>query len=333
MSDRLRKLMLAGMAGAMVMGGAAQAHAAPPEPVRIGVLDLQARSVADDDANVKVVYREFTLPGRKAGSHLTASGRDHGVIVATSAVRAVRQLDRGAKIEIYAGNAFQQTEDGKGYSMRYDKAVEALQWMSDKGVRVVVTAFNTRNEASSRFLMDKADSLGMTVVAGASNVGGAGKVFPAADGRSISVADTTPSGSSLTLDATVQTWVKFGLRGDYADASLGGKVVDWGSSYSSAKAGGYAAYYVSRNPQATRVEIEGVLRNASDVRTQRHGKVEATIATLGEGSFAERIRGLSRSGPAGSMAASTSLMAAKGPESSVQATLMAAMAARSGASR
>jgi hypothetical protein len=325
--------MVAGALGAVLAGSPVMAQSAPVEPVRIGVLDLQAKSIVDADANVKVFYREFTLPGGKPGAHLTASGKDHGVIVATSAVRAVRKLDRGVRIEVYAANAYQATKDGNGYSMRYDKAVEALQWMKGSGVRVVVTAFNTKNEMASRFLMDRAEALGMTVIAGASNVAGAGKVFPAADDRTISIADTMPSGSSLTLDSSVQQWVKFGMRGDYADASLGGKVTDWGSSYSSGKAGGLAAYYVAYNPDATRADIEMALRNSSEMRTQRYGKVEATIATLGEGSSIERLRGLSRNGPHAVGPSVRTMMADKGSEMGSQEALLAAMASRSGASR
>jgi hypothetical protein len=205
--------------------------------------------------------------------------------------------------------------------------------MKGSGVRVVVTAFNTKNEMASRFLMDRAEALGMTVIAGASNVAGAGKVFPAADDRTISIADTMPSGSSLTLDSSVQQWVKFGMRGDYADASLGGKVTDWGSSYSSGKAGGLAAYYVAYNPDATRADIEMALRNSSEMRTQRYGKVEATIATLGEGSSIERLRGLSRNGPHAVGPSVRTMMADKGSEMGSQEALLAAMASRSGASR
>lgn len=293
MSKRIRASVAAGLAVALL--ASTPAHAQTQEPVKVGVLDMQAKRVVDKDADVKVVYREFTRPGMKAGSDLTASGKDHGEIVATSLLRELRTMHRG-KVEIYSANAFEMAPGGKSYSMRYDKAVEALQWMHDNGVWVVVTSFNTKNENGSKFLMDRAESLGMTVFAGASNAAGAGKVFPAADPRSISVADTTPSGSSLTLDPTVQDWVKFAIRGDYADEALGGKVVDWGSSYSSAKAGAYGAYYEWRNPGATRVQIETAMKSASEMPTQKYGRVEATVATLGEGRVADRFVRLAKAG-------------------------------------
>jgi hypothetical protein len=289
MDGRVRRGIALGMAG-IALAAAVPSHAAPTEPVRIGILDMRASKIADGDANVKIVYREFSQPGAIAGSRSTPSGLDHGMIVATSAVRAVREIDRSVPIEIYAANAFRMSPDGKSYSMDYGKAMEAIDWMHAQGVRVVVTSYNTKNMGGAMSLMNRAENLGMTVVAGASNVAGAGKVWPAADPRAISVADTTPNGSSLTLDPSVQQWVKFGFRGDYADRSRGGVVEDWGSSYSSAKVGGVAAYYQSRNPQAGRGEIEGMLAGVARPQMQKYGKVKATIAAVDAGGYAGRVR-------------------------------------------
>lgn len=297
MGDRLRKGIALGMAGvALAAAVPSVAHAAPQEPVRIGILDMQASKVADQDANVHIVYREFNEPGAQPGRRSTPSGLDHGMVVATSAVRAVREIDRSVPIEIYAANAFQMAPDGKSYSMRYDKAMEALDWMHQQGVRVVVTSYNTKNMGGAMSLMNRAENLGMTVIAGASNVAGAGKVWPAADRRAISVADTTPNGSSLTLDPSVQEWVKFGFRGDYADRSKGGLVEDWGSSYSSAKVGGLAAYYQSRNPDAKHQDIQAALGTVAKPQVQKYGKVKATIAAVDAGGYVGRMRDVTGAG-------------------------------------
>jgi phosphoheptose isomerase len=284
--------MTIGLAALAVAISVPSAAHASPEPVRIGILDMQASRIADSDANVRIVHRTFLGDGDVAAGVRTPSGMDHGMVVATSAVRAVRSLDRSVPIEIYSANTFRMSPDGRGYSMRYEKAMEALDWMHSKGVRVVVTSFNTKNMGGAVSLMNRAENLGMTVVAGASNVAGAGKVWPAADVRAISVADTMPSGSSLTLDPTVQQWVKFGFRGDYADMSKGGVVEDWGSSYSSAKVGGIAAYYVSRNPQAGRDEIEGSLRSVSRTQVQKYGRVKAVVAAIDAGGWENRMKTL-----------------------------------------
>ena len=298
MDGRVRRGIALGMAG-IALAGAVPSHAAPREPVRIGVLDMQASKIADGDANVNVFYREFTAEGARPGARSTPSGLDHGMIVATSAVRAVREIDRSVPIEIYSANAFRMSPDGRSYSIDYGKAMEALDWMHSKGVRVVVTSYNTKNMGGAMSLMNRAENLGMTVIAGASNVAGAGKVWPAADPRAISVADTTPNGSSLTLDPSVQQWVKFGFRGDYADRSKGGVVEDWGSSYSSAKVGGVAAYYQSRNPDAGRTEIEAMLGSVARPQMQKYGKVKATIAAVDSGGYVGRVRDLTEKGTSG----------------------------------
>jgi len=293
MKDGLRRGMTIGLAAlAVATSMPSSAHGAPVEPVRIGILDMQASRIADSDSNVRIVHRTFLGDGDVVAGVRAPSGMDHGMVVATSAVRAVRALDRSVPIEIYSANTFRMSEDGRSYSMRYEKAMEALDWMHSKGVRVVVTSFNTKNMGGAVSLMNRAENLGMTVVAGASNVAGAGKVWPAADARAISVADTMPSRSSLTLDPTVQDWVKFGFRGDYADMSKGGVVEDWGSSYSSAKVGGVAAYYVSRNPQAGRDEIEGSLRSVSRTQVQKYGRVKAVVAAIDAGGWEKRMRSL-----------------------------------------
>jgi hypothetical protein len=153
----------------------------------------------------------------------------------------------------------------------------------------VVTSYVTTNPGGAISLMNLAESLGMTVVAGAANSAGAGTVWPAADPRAISVADTTPSGSSLTLDPTVQTWVKFGLRGDFEDRASGGPVVDWGSSYASAKVGGIVAYYQRLRPLSDRIEVEAVLASLSKPREQRNGRVRAVVAEIDSGGWQSRI--------------------------------------------
>lgn len=315
MKDGLRKGMTIGLAAlAVAISVPSAAHGASPEPVRIGILDMQASRIAESDSNVRIVHRTFLVDGDVAAGVRTPSGMDHGMVVATSAVRAVRSLDRSVPIEIYSANTFRMSPDGKGYSMRYEKAMEALDWMHSMGVRVVVTSFNTKNMGGATSLMNRAENLGMTVVAGASNVAGAGKVWPAADVRAISVADTMPSRSSLTLDPTVQDWVKFGFRGDYADMSKGGLVEDWGSSYSSAKVGGVAAYYVSLNPQAGRVQIEASLREVSKNQVQKHGRVKAVVAAIDAGGWEKRMRSLATGTPLpGAAPVALAQTGAKGP--------------------
>src|SRR3546814_2973695 len=71
--------------------------------------------------------------------------------------------------------------------------------MHSKGVRTVVTAFNSSNQLGSFNFMNKAEQLGMTVFAAYSNETGKGNVYPAADARAISVVDTNRGQLGMAL--------------------------------------------------------------------------------------------------------------------------------------
>ena len=337
-SARARALLLgAAVASALVVAPAPLAAQSAPEPVRIGVLDLKADSMTYRDDGVKVVYREFRTDGYGPGREETASGHDHGQVVLTAVVREMRRMEPDAPVEVYAANAFAEvrSKDGStGVSLNFVQAANALRWMREAGVRVVATAFNTRKEADSRALMDVAEGLGMTVFAGASNDRGAGRVFPAADPRSVSVADTTPGKSSLTLDPSVHDWVSFGVRGEVSNSRDGKDVVDWGSSYASAKAAAYGAYYAWRNPGADRAEIVDALRRNSREDRCQAGSKQVAVRTLGWAGMPESFRAY-----AGAAAARASRPATTVAVAAVVAgdgrDLAALMAARSrgGASR
>src|SRR3546814_18584255 len=71
--------------------------------------------------------------------------------------------------------------------------------MHSKGVRTVVTAFNSSNQLGSFNFMNKAEQLGMTVFAAYSNETGKGNVYPAADARAISVVDNNRGHHGMEL--------------------------------------------------------------------------------------------------------------------------------------
>lgn len=248
-----------------IASGAVPASAQTVEPVRIGVLDLHARDVVGPKSGTSVVYKEFVEKGAKAGRASTPAGPDHGQIVASAMLEQFRRLDRERPVEIYAANAFsmKDKEDGTvSLKFSFEQGVRALEWMNQNGVRVVVTAFNSKNEAGSRMLMDRAESLGMVVFAGAPNTVGAGKVFPAADPRSVSVLDSSPD-MPMDKDPTLRTWVSFGMDGTYVAGSRENRSREVGSSYASAKAGAYGAYVLSRMPDATRDQVVGMISSAA----------------------------------------------------------------------
>src|SRR3546814_6374827 len=89
---------------------------------------------------------------------------------------------------------------GKSFlKLDFKQAEKALEWMHSKGVRTVVTAFNSSNQLGSFNFMNKAEQLGMTVFAAYSNETGKGNVYPAADARAISVVDTNRGQLGMAL--------------------------------------------------------------------------------------------------------------------------------------
>src|SRR3546814_685686 len=124
------------------------------------------------------------------------------LIVASAVVRQYRLLDPKSPIEVYAANPFGLTKNAAGKSflkLDFKQAEKALEWMHSKGVRTVVTAFNSSNQLGSFNFMNKAEQLGMTVFAAYSNETGKGNVYPAADARAISVVDTNRGQLGMAL--------------------------------------------------------------------------------------------------------------------------------------
>lgn len=287
------------MRGSLLVTGAALALASQPalsqtrptEPIRIGVLDCAGDAMTYRDASTAIMYREFTVDGHKPGRWPSAQGDDHGRVVVTAAVRELRRLAPSTPIEVYSANAF-SLNGASRLSVSPRKAGEALEWMSSMGVKVVVTAFNLSNEQSSAIIMDRAEKLGMTVFAAGSNKDKAGRVFPAADPRSISVADTTYEKSALTKDPTVATWMMFAMDGSVSHDRKG-KGEDNGASYSSAKAGAWGAYFSHMNPGADRDAIAAGLSALSAERSYASWATRVTMRTLGEEWAVERIRSMS----------------------------------------
>ena len=207
----------------------------------------------------------------------------------------------------------------------FDQGAKALEWMSQNGVRVVVTAFNSKNGAGSRMLMDKAESLGMIVFAGAPNTVGAGKVYPAADPRAVSVLDSSPD-MPMDKDPSLRTWISFGMDGTFISGSRENRAREVGSSYASAKAAGYVAYVVSRMPQAPRSMIVEIMMKSA----QRSGKHEG-FSIIGEKAADEALMATVASSVNAPDAMKNTIVASRGP--SENAIEIAAASKMPGASR
>ena len=283
-----RKALLATAMAAGLLSGTAPAAAAPPDnaPVKIGVIDLKGDQLSFIDKQTTITYREFTNQGATAGEQKTKTGDDHGVIVASALVRQYRSLDSKTPIEIYSANPFQSSTDQSGkpvLRLDFKQAEKALEWMSENGVSVVVTAFNSPNAGASKRFMDKAEDLGLTIFASYSNVKVDYPIYPARDARAISVVDTNKADKSVSIDrinAAYAQNITFGMHGGVPD-ERDGYEVQTGSSFSSAKAGAYGAYVIARDPSATRDQIVAFMNEGTRPYKLRLGP-ESQIALLGE---------------------------------------------------
>jgi hypothetical protein len=290
------RLGVVAMAAALV--ASAPAHAEKKEPIKIGIMDLQAKALTYDAGKVSIEYREFTKEGARPAKLAERTGDDHGAVVASAFVRQMRSLDSKVPIQIYAGNPFSLTrgDDGKE-RMRLDfvKGSEVLQWMHDKGVRIVVTAFNSPDAKGAARFMDKADELGMIVFAAYSNDRGVGKVYPAADPRAVSVVDTSIGklgehvikGAGRQFDGAA-AGVRYAMDGRVPQGAYGALVMT-GSSFASPKAAAYAAYALARNPGMTRGEVMKAMDVATKPMNMSREDAVLTIARLGDADTDKRF--------------------------------------------
>lgn len=189
MSEKLRKLLLAGALASSLTAASAPALAQSNDfqsVTKIGVLDMQADKILSKHDNVSVHYKEFTAPGHKPGFSKNRDGVDHGVLVASTLADEYSKLDNSRRLEIFAANPYVMRLDKPDtYAIMYPQAKMALDWMHKNGADVVVMTFNDRNFDRSKDLIDHAEELGMIVFASGSNTKDVGKVYPAADPRTI----------------------------------------------------------------------------------------------------------------------------------------------------
>lgn len=273
MNRRLKTGVLGIAAGTMLAAtpAAAQLNSEPAE-VRVGIIDVRADTLTFPDRRTSIEYREFAEQGKSSASWITESGADHGQVMASAFVKQLRLVDKAAKIRIYAANIFQENSSATGsalysregskrtISMNIAGAKEALAWFKEKGVKVVLTAFNGTDTEVMRSFMKTADDYGMTVFASAGNKAG-GAMFPAAYKQTISIAADNRD-LVFRQEASYAAWVNFTMDGGVPEGITGGKA-DEGSSFATAKAAALGAYYAAAFPSASRDQIAGALGKAA----------------------------------------------------------------------
>lgn len=337
------KMMALTAAMSMATAPVPSSAQAKPEPVRVGIMDLKADRMTYREKDVSIEYRTFTPAGEKEGREQQETGDDHGAVVASAFVRQYRSLDRTSPIEIYAANPFGlvKTNDG-GHGLRLDfrKGKEAIEWMHQKGVRIVVTSFNSSDQPGAKIFMDRAEELGMMVFAAYSNDRNSGVVFPASDYRAISVVDASKGkiglnlvkGSGREFDAA-KAGVLFAMDGGVPQESYGPTVLV-GSSFTSAKAAAYGAYVLRSSPGVGHDELIEKVRIASRPMAVSRSGESLAISYIGDDATDRRFIEAMRVASAGQQsvaASSPSNEAAQkaAPAAPKRAAAMMAFAAQS----
>lgn len=269
-----KSLGAAVMAAAMIANSPSAVAQSQHKEVVIGILDVRSDSLTFGDEKTDISYREFTAPGKIAANWQTESGADHGQLMASAFVRQVRQIDRDIPIRILGANVFQEnqstssalytygsrTGSKRTLSVNWEGAKEALSWFKQNGVNVVLTAFNGNDSNALRSFMKEAGDLGMTVFASAGNKVG-GPIYPAAYPEAISVAGDNKD-LAFRKDPSVASWANFAMDGGTSLRLKGGKN-DEGSSFATAKAAAFGAYFSAIVPDADRDGIKAAIRKVS----------------------------------------------------------------------
>lgn len=273
--DGLKKSLIGVAAATMLASSPAVAQDQDQAPeIRVGIIDVKGNELTFSDRRTKIEYRAFTQEGKFPGDWMTESGADHGQMMASAFVRELRRIDPAAPVRIFAANAFQENS-GTGsakytqsmglaskrtLSVNWEGATHALEWFKANNVKVVLTAFNGSDSQQLRTFMQKANSLGMAVFASAGNKVG-GSIYPAAYPEAISVAGDNKD-LAFRKDASISRWVNFTMDGG-VPMGIKGAAVDEGSSFATAKAAAFGAYYSAHNPSAGRDQIASALRDAA----------------------------------------------------------------------
>lgn len=251
-TDRLRSIVLAGVAAASVASAAPQAAQAQTqvpgsEEVAVAIIDSNIRRIDFDDPNVRIVDMtpKQAPEGTSFMKYKVNDFYSHGDIVASSFVREFRKIDANAPIVIYVVDPFVR-KDGNAsanFSMRIMN--DALPRMRDAGVRVAITAFGISDRAAGQRIADSFTRNGMALFAAVPNEPGDRGIYPAAIPGVISVASEKKDGA-FEHDRSMATWVSLTISGSHGSAHNTSDAD--GTSFAVAHAGAYGAFIMKRRP-------------------------------------------------------------------------------------
>lgn len=180
---------------AAALGVAALSTPATAEPLRVGFLGAELDRAAIGALSVDNMG--FLDPATKPAASPKAAE------MTTAAAAAVRQADafgNGTRMRVFASNPFYEVPGRRKTStvaVNYEAAAKAIDWFGRNEVKTVVIGFSGADTLGMRQLTDRAQKLGMVVVAPSRMDGDIDRAFPAAYMQTISVG-MTPEGSIMS---------------------------------------------------------------------------------------------------------------------------------------
>lgn len=180
---------------AAALGVAVLSTPATAEPLRVGFLGAELDRAAIGALSVD------NMSFLDAATKPAPSPKSAEMTMAASA--AVRQADafgNGTRMRVFASNPFYEVPGRKKAStiaVNYDAAAKAIEWFGRNEVKTVVIGFSGADTIGMRQLTDRAEKLGMVVVAPSRSDPDIDRAFPAAYMQTISVG-MTPTGSIVS---------------------------------------------------------------------------------------------------------------------------------------
>lgn len=291
----MKKASIAVAAAAAGMGIATPSAAQDQDPIKVGMIDVGGGDLTFRDQGTIIEHRDFVSQGSRPASRMTRTGRENGVMTASAFVRQARWIDPDAPVRIYSANVFQEQVDRgqagspRRISVNWEGARQAVQWFKQNDVKVVIASFNGADSPEMRAFMEETKKNGMTVFAGSGNSPG-GSAFPAMHPDAVSVGADN-EGHAYRTDPQQATWVNFTMNGG-VPMRREGREIDAGTSYATAKAAAFGAYYARTNPEVTPETMRSTLASVAVSVEYQDGERVTQATRLDDVVSAEEMRAL-----------------------------------------
>ena len=291
----MKKASIAIATAAAGMGIANPAAAQESNALKVGLIDVGGGEMTFRDEGTRIEHRDFVRGGSRPASRMTKSGRENGVMTTSAFVRQARLLDQDAPVRVYSANVFQeqanreQAGNPRRITVNWEGAREAVQWFKQNDVKVVIASFNGTDSEEMRAFMEDTRRNGMVVFAGSANAPG-GATFPAMHPDAMSIGADNP-GHAYRTDPDQAGWVDFTMNGG-VPRHKDGQEIDVGTSYATAKAAAFGAYYARANPGIDSDAMRATLSSISVAVEYEEGDRIVTAMRLDETGSAKNMKNL-----------------------------------------